>query len=487
MSEHLIPSRQTQSETLSPKNIFSQGNFFDSHKLLPFLEKYQRALMISVGIFIIGVHTLEIITRELTQTSFGPIFYLENLTVIGLLIGIERLFSVLLKALNEKSQLAQILTIKNNLYNALADCQEIAELSTRLALQLAEIVPQALVKTYIHGEGQTWFSQAHNTENGATLDKSEVDESVDVFRCEHCMTGSGSTARSLQSCAKKSLAQNEPGRSGACLALYQGQATVGLVLLYLPENHPLSDFQLLIFNHLNDEISHLIGSLISRKTREEARLKEKIRIMQLDIARDLHDTVGQNIGYLRMKLDYLSENNAAINGELTSEIESMAKVANESYDLVRGTLSILQSDEGAELPYLFSRYAKQVAYRSRLKVNFHIHGAPRSLSPSQMRHLFYIYREALSNIEKHANAKTVTIDITWDDVKFILAVSDDGEGYDLNRTQRIDVHYGLKFMRERAELLLGSLSIESKVGIGTSVIFQMPIYSPVQNKVENSL
>ncbi|GAB4501675.1 MAG: hypothetical protein Fur0035_12180 [Anaerolineales bacterium] len=447
---------------------------FDSQALLQFLEKYQRALMISAGIFIIGIHTLEIITRELTKTSFGPVFYLENLAVIALLICIEQLFSLLLKALKEKSQLTQILTIKNQVYNALADCHTIPELSSALTTQIAGLVPAAIVKLYIHEEGQTWFTQAHSKQNKVVIDKSEVSESLDLFRCENCMTGESSPLRRLQTCAKSALAQGESGRSGFCLALYQGKSAVGLALLYLPENDRLTDFQTLIFDNLHDEISRSIGSMITQKTREEARLKEKIRTMQLDIARDLHDTVGQNIGYLRMKLDYLAEKGDAPQSEMAAEIESMSKVANESYDLVRGTLNILQSDDSADLPYLFSRYAKQVAYRSRLKVDFLLHGAPRSLSPSQMRHLFYIYREALSNVEKHANAKNVTIDIKWTDEQFVLAVSDDGEGYDLNRTQRIDVHYGLKFMRERAELLHGTLSIESRVGLGTSVIFQMP-------------
>jgi signal transduction histidine kinase len=85
-----------------------------------------------------------------------------------------------------------------------------------------------------------------------------------------------------------------------------------------------------------------------------------------------------------------------------------------------------------------------------------------------MRQLFYIFRESLTNVEKHAQASRVAVQICWEENDLRMYVEDDGRGFDLLDTPS-GSHYGLKFMRERAELLKGSLSIHSAVGSGTKL------------------
>ena len=214
-------------------------------------------------------------------------------------------------------------------------------------------------------------------------------------------------------------------------------------------------------------------SELKERNKQEKILTQTIHTMQLDIARDLHDTIGQNIGYLRMKLEHLTGNKSIKKAEMQSEMQAMTTAANESYDLIRGTLAILQSGESSDQFRVFSRYAEQIEERSSIKVEFSINGWPRSLSAKRMRQLFYIFREALTNIEKHAQASRVSIRIDWDGDCLSLAVSDDGRGFDPLNTQ-YGSHYGLKFMRERAELLNGSLNMQSTVGSGTNLIVQVP-------------
>jgi len=213
---------------------------------------------------------------------------------------------------------------------------------------------------------------------------------------------------------------------------------------------------------------------IRARNQKEKMLTHMLHNMQLDIARDLHDTVGQNISYLRMKLDHLSEKELNSKADLEAEIRNMATVANESYDLMRGTLAVLQSQNSVDLFNLFKRYARQVAERAMFEIDFVTHGADRALSSQQLRQLFYIFREALSNIEKHAQAAHVRVELTWDQDNLVLAVVDDGKGFDAVRTQPYGAHYGLRFMRERTELLNGTLSIHAAVQAGTRVVVQIP-------------
>lgn len=209
------------------------------------------------------------------------------------------------------------------------------------------------------------------------------------------------------------------------------------------------------------------------RNRTEKILTQTIHTMQLDIARDLHDTIGQNIGFLRMKLDHLSDSGTIEKADLVSELQTMTRAANESYDLIRGTLSVLQSVDTAELFNIFSRYAEQIEERSSLRVEFSHHGVPMSLSPGRMRQLFYIFREALTNVEKHAQAGRVAVQINWDEDCLRLIVEDDGRGFDLFSAPRSS-QYGLKFMRERAELLNGSLNVHSAAGAGTRLEARVP-------------
>jgi signal transduction histidine kinase len=195
--------------------------------------------------------------------------------------------------------------------------------------------------------------------------------------------------------------------------------------------------------------------------------------MQLDIARDLHDTIGQNISFLRMKLDHLAGRKTFRQAEMKTELQNMTRAANETHDLIRGTLAILQSVDSTDLYRLFIRYAEQIEERSTFKMEFSSRGEPKPLSAPRMRQLFYIFREILNNIEKHANANRMSMEMTWDPDILNLIIVDNGKGFDMDQIQ-FGGHFGLRFMKERADLLNGSLTVVSKIGSGTKVVVQVP-------------
>lgn len=212
---------------------------------------------------------------------------------------------------------------------------------------------------------------------------------------------------------------------------------------------------------------------LEEQNQKEKLLTQAIHTMQLEIARDLHDTIGQNIGFLRMKLEFLAGKKSLKKSDLQSEIQSMTKAAIEAYDLIRGTLAVLQAGDSADLSHLFSRYAKQVEERSSFAVEIVTEGESRPLAAKKMRQLFYVFREALNNVEKHAHARHVMINILWDRDQFTLRLVDDGIGFDLAETP-LTGHFGLKFMRERLEMLHGSMELESRLEAGTSIEIRVP-------------
>jgi PAS domain S-box-containing protein len=215
-----------------------------------------------------------------------------------------------------------------------------------------------------------------------------------------------------------------------------------------------------------------IAKEIAERNQREKLLTQTLHTIQLDVARDLHDTLGQNISFLRMKLDHLVEKKSFKQAELRNELVTMRRAANESYDLLRGTLAVLQSINSTDLHRLFTRYAAQVEERSAFQVNFSTCGEAKALSAPRIRQLFYIFREILNNIEKHAHASQVTIEMLWAADALSLLVSDNGKGFNVNQIS-FGGHYGLKFMRERVDLLNGSLTVTSGDS-GTNIAVQIP-------------
>jgi signal transduction histidine kinase len=105
-------------------------------------------------------------------------------------------------------------------------------------------------------------------------------------------------------------------------------------------------------------------------------------------------------------------------------------------------------------------------------------GEERQLPPEAELMLFRIIQEALSNVRRHSHASRVVVRVEFADRSTKVTVSDNGMGFemptrigDLARSGRL----GLAGMQERAQLLGGTLSIDSKPGKGTLVVVEAPL------------
>jgi signal transduction histidine kinase len=154
-------------------------------------------------------------------------------------------------------------------------------------------------------------------------------------------------------------------------------------------------------------------------------------------------------------------------------IGNMSKAANESYDLIRAMLAILQMGDSQDPMSLFTRYAEQIAARTSLEIEIASLGEPKLLSSRQIRQLFLIFREALNNIEKYADAAWVSGTFQWHPQQLTLTLSDNGAGFEPGAVES-NGHYGLRFMRERTELLKGTFEVDSAPGRGTTIRVSVP-------------
>jgi len=86
-----------------------------------------------------------------------------------------------------------------------------------------------------------------------------------------------------------------------------------------------------------------------------------------------------------------------------------------------------------------------------------------------------VAQESLQNVRKHAVASTITVSTELEDEAWVLAVADDGRGFDVGETAaRGRRNFGLQFMRERAELIGARLDVRSRPGDGTVVRLAIP-------------
>jgi signal transduction histidine kinase len=223
----------------------------------------------------------------------------------------------------------------------------------------------------------------------------------------------------------------------------------------------------------------VIGSCLTvvARMRSEATV---IRITTVEtersrLARDLHDTLGQNLGYVRLRLERLGNDDTTLDkAQIQSELRHLSDLVDGTYEQVRGKLVELRPPASPDLASALSDYARVVGRRAHFAVEFHSHGQPRALSEHTQHEVVYFFREALINIEKHAKARCVTIELTWLADGVNISLADDGEGFDPQDVASTD-HFGLKIMRERAQEVNGRLTLRSRRFFGTELTLWFPL------------
>lgn len=193
------------------------------------------------------------------------------------------------------------------------------------------------------------------------------------------------------------------------------------------------------------------------------------------IAQNLHDTLAQNISYLRLKLDQFSGTNAIHEiGSVLQELERMRATADEAYQQVRSTLDELGPIQGEDLPSLIMKQARAISNRAGFALHTSQVGAPYNLPASARQQILYIVREALHNVEKHSHASQVNLQHIWLEKEFMLKINDNGIGFNPRSVSDEAGHYGLWIMQRRAREMGGTIKIVPMDGEGTEVTLWVP-------------
>jgi two-component system, NarL family, sensor histidine kinase DegS len=194
---------------------------------------------------------------------------------------------------------------------------------------------------------------------------------------------------------------------------------------------------------------------------------------RLRMSRELHDDTVQSLAYLSNQLDRLNRS-AALPPPLQDGLGEMRSVAESTLSGVRQFSRDLRpsilDDFGlaATLEWLTEDFTQRLGTRARLTIT----GEPRRLPLETELALFRIVQEALRNVEKHADASEVTINVTFEEERVRLSVQDNGKGLDESPSMGDLVasgKLGVTGMYERAQLVGATFDLSSRPGEGTVV------------------
>lgn len=207
----------------------------------------------------------------------------------------------------------------------------------------------------------------------------------------------------------------------------------------------------------------------SEKRQQAAVVEERNRI-----AREIHDTLAQGFAGIVLQLEAADEVVEKDHAAAKQYIDRARRLARENLTEARQSVRDLRPQVLEDLPLeeTLRREAYKFAEDTGIQVTFDVLGERCSLSADVEVALLRICQEALVNVERHAAAKEVEINLVFEDGFVALSVRDDGIGFEPEA--RHEGSYGLIGIRERVRLLGGTLEIRSEKGRGSlmEVTFQ---------------
>ena len=271
-------------------------------------------------------------------------------------------------------------------------------------------------------------------------------------------------------------------RSVICIPLRAGFEIYGVAVLGSPRGGAYTaEHMEFLTAFCNQTVVALLNAQLYQSLREE---KEKIidadEEARKKLARDLHDGPTQSVAAIAMRLNYtrlLLEREPEKVREELEKIEALARRTTKEIRTMLFTLRpVILETQG--LVAALEQYLKQLEEEVGLTVHLQAPDLDERLDIEIEGVVFSVIEEAVSNAKKHAGARNIWVRLGFEDDLFIAMVEDDGRGFDVAEVQdSYDQRgsLGLINLRERAELVEGTCTIDSTIGKGTKVTLIVPL------------
>lgn len=209
------------------------------------------------------------------------------------------------------------------------------------------------------------------------------------------------------------------------------------------------------------------ANLMKRQV-EMAAQEERTRI-----AREIHDGIAQAMYALALNLETCADLAEQDKGPLRDRLRQLVPLAKQALLETRHyifDLRPLLAGEG-DLPSVMQNQVREFQTVAGINASLETRGGDGNVPVAIATSLYRILQEALANVLKHSGATEVRVVLELTDNTVSLNVRDNGRGFDPDRAPP---GYGLQSMRQRAEALHGSFTIESGPGKGTAIAASLP-------------
>lgn len=228
-----------------------------------------------------------------------------------------------------------------------------------------------------------------------------------------------------------------------------------------------------------------------RQTRLARSLITSGETLRGTLAMELHDRIGQPLTSLKMDVERLLLERAAVELLGKSRVEGYIDSLRRSIlDLKRMSSELLPSIiANLGLEHSLASLRDKVSGLSGMNVTLFTDGLSVHYREDVEITVYRVVQEALNNAVKHAQASNCFVNLLDDDDVLSFSVEDDGTGFDVSQkslTGNETFSLGLHIMRERVELLGGEFSIDSEPGRGTSIVAVVPLDESMRRRVTNT-
>ena len=272
---------------------------------------------------------------------------------------------------------------------------------------------------------------------------------------------------------QKLIDENNGLRYHASIPLYAHNQKLGVLNLASRDWRRLSPDDLRLLHTIGDLLSIAIErAQLFRRSADLGAAEERNRL-----ARELHDTIAQGLTAVLLHLETAEAllDAEAGRARIHEAMEQAIRSTRASLEETRRSVLDLRAAplEGRDLAQALGQLVEDIRQQSPLSVSFTATGATAPL-PSRLEvGLYRIAQEALTNVRRHAGARSVVLQLVITPEHARLVLEDDGAGFDPEAIR--SEHYGLIGINERTRLLGGHLRIESTRGTGTRLEVTIPL------------
>lgn len=224
------------------------------------------------------------------------------------------------------------------------------------------------------------------------------------------------------------------------------------------------------------EAEHAVKDSYAQLRALAARLQTIREEERTDIARELHDELGQALTALKMDVALLINTLPKRNKLLLERARAMIEQIDATIKTVRRLSSQLRPGmlDDLGLGPSVEWYAQEFQARTGIEVQADIIQDELPLTHAQATAFFRIFQETLTNVARHANATRVTAKLELQESELVLEITDNGQGFEMDEV-RVKRSLGFLGMRERAENVQGRLEIQTQPGAGTTIRVAVPL------------